>query len=64
MTAARNKSWKPKNYDNIYRGNVTMRDALTNSINIVSIKILENIGVGTAVEFAKKLGITSQWSRT
>jgi len=53
------KSWKPKNYDNIYRGNVTMRDALTNSINIVSIKILEKIGAGTAVEFAKKLGIMS-----
>jgi len=53
------KAWKPKNYDNIYRGNVTMRDALTNSINIVSIKILEKIGVGTAVEFAKRLGITS-----
>mgnify|MGYP001255401438 CR=1 FL=1 len=54
------KAWKPKNYDNIYRGNVTMRDALTNSINIVSIKILETIGVGTAIEFAKKLGITSK----
>jgi penicillin-binding protein 1A len=53
------KAWKPKNYDNIYRGNVTMREALTNSINIVSIKILEKIGVGAAVEFAKKLGITS-----
>jgi penicillin-binding protein 1A len=53
------KSWKPKNYDNIYRGNVTMREALTDSINIVSIKILEKIGAGTAVEFAKKLGITS-----
>lgn len=53
------KSWKPKNYDNIYRGNVTMREALTNSINIVSVKILEKIGAGTAVEFARKLGITS-----
>jgi penicillin-binding protein 1A len=53
------KSWKPKNYDNIYRGTVTMREALTKSINIVSIKILEKIGVGTAVEFAKRLGITS-----
>jgi penicillin-binding protein 1A len=58
-TAGMEKAWKPKNYDNIYRGNVTMREALTNSINIVSIKILEKIGAGTAVEFAKKLGITS-----
>jgi len=58
--SGKEKSWKPKNYDNIYRGNVTMREALTNSINIVSVKILETIGVGTAVDFAKKLGITSQ----
>ncbi len=58
--SGKEKAWKPKNYDNIYRGNVTMREALTNSINIVSVKILESIGVGTAVEFAKKLGIASQ----
>lgn len=53
------KAWKPKNYDNIYRGPVTMREALTNSINVVSVKILETIGVGHAVEFAKRLGIVS-----
>lgn len=51
--------WKPKNYDNIYRGPVTMRMALTSSINVVSIKILEAIGVDYAVEYAKKVGITS-----
>ncbi|MBJ6798974.1 penicillin-binding protein 1A [Geomonas propionica] len=53
------KAWKPKNYDNVYRGPVTMREALTNSINVVSVKILEQIGVGSAIEYAKKLGITS-----
>jgi penicillin-binding protein 1A len=53
------RSWKPKNYDNVYRGPVTMREALTNSINVVSVKILENIGVGAAIEYAKKLGISS-----
>ncbi|MBT1076385.1 penicillin-binding protein 1A [Geobacter grbiciae] len=53
------KAWKPKNYDNIYRGIVTMREALTNSINVVSVKILEQIGVGAAIDYAKKLGITS-----
>lgn len=57
--SGKDKSWKPKNYDNIYRGNVTMREALTNSINVVSVKILETIGVGTAIEFARKLGIVS-----
>lgn len=56
------KSWKPHNYDNKYRGPVTMREALTDSINVVSIKILENIGVGYAIQYAKKLGITSTLS--
>jgi penicillin-binding protein 1A len=52
-------AWKPRNYDNIYRGPVTMREALTNSINVVSVKILETIGVGYAIDYAKKMGITS-----
>ncbi len=56
------KSWKPHNYDNKYRGPVTMREALTDSINVVSIKILQNIGVGYAIQYAKKLGITSTLS--
>ncbi|MDK9718833.1 MAG: PBP1A family penicillin-binding protein [Trichlorobacter sp.] len=54
------KTWSPKNYDNNYRGPVTMREALTNSINVVSVKILEKIGVDHAVAFAKRLGFTSK----
>ena len=60
--SGKEKSWKPKNYDNVYRGPVTMREALTNSINVVSVKILESIGVGYAIDYAKKLGITSPLS--
>jgi penicillin-binding protein 1A len=56
------KVWRPRNYDNIYRGPVTMREALTDSINVVSVKILENIGVDAAIQYAKKLGITSPLS--
>ncbi|MDD5286793.1 MAG: PBP1A family penicillin-binding protein [Desulfuromonadaceae bacterium] len=52
--------WKPKNYDHNFRGPVTMREALTHSINIVSVKILEQIGVQYASEYARKLGFTSQ----
>jgi penicillin-binding protein 1A len=56
------RTWKPRNYDNKFRGPVTMREALTNSLNVVSIKILENIGVDYAIQYAKKLGITSPLS--
>ncbi len=54
------KTWSPKNYDNSYRGPVTMREALTHSINVVSVKILDTIGVDYAVEFARRLGFTSK----
>ena len=60
--SGKEKAWKPKNYDNIYRGPVTMREALTNSINVVSVKILDSIGVDYAIEYAKKLGISSPLS--
>ncbi|MDD2899346.1 MAG: PBP1A family penicillin-binding protein [Desulfuromonadaceae bacterium] len=51
--------WKPQNYDHEFRGPVTMREALTYSINIVSIKIMEQIGAPYTAEYAKKLGFTS-----
>jgi penicillin-binding protein 1A len=54
------RSWKPKNYDGIYRGPVTMREALTYSINIVSVKIMEQIGAQYAAEYARRLGFTSK----
>jgi penicillin-binding protein 1A len=53
-------TWKPQNYDREFRGPVTMREALTYSINIVSVKIMEQIGAQYTAEYAKKLGFTSQ----
>ena len=52
-------TWKPQNYDHEFRGPVTMREALTYSINIVSVKIMEQIGAQYAVEYAQKLGFTT-----
>ena len=54
------KIWKPKNYDHIFRGFVTMSEALTHSINIVSVKIMEQIGAPYTAEYARKLGFTSK----
>jgi penicillin-binding protein 1A len=51
--------WKPQNYDHEFRGPVTMREALTYSINIVSVKIMEQIGAPYTAEYAKKIGFTS-----
>jgi penicillin-binding protein 1A len=52
-------TWKPQNYDHEFRGPVTMREALTYSINIISVKIMEQIGAQYVVEYGKKLGFTT-----
>ncbi len=51
--------WRPKNYRGGYQGSVTFRDALVNSRNIPTIKILQQIGIDYAKSYARKLGYTS-----
>ncbi len=51
--------WRPKNYRGGYAGPVTFRDCLEKSRNIPTIKILQQIGIDYAKNYAKKLGYTS-----
>ncbi len=57
-------SYKPKNYDGKFRGQVTVRRALANSLNIPAIKVMEKMGVKNGIDNAKKLGITSLDDKT
>lgn len=54
------KIWKPSNHGHEYSGEITMRNALVRSLNIPSVKIMEDIGVDYASEFARRLGIFSK----
>jgi len=53
-------SWTPKNFDDKFRGPVTMRLALEKSLNIPSIRLLERVGIQNAIEVAQKMGISSR----
>ena len=55
--------WAPKNYDKNFMGPITFRNALAHSRNVVTVKILEDIGVGHALKFIKKMGIESPVKR-
>ncbi len=52
-------NWKPANYENSYKGEVTLRTALMNSMNIPSIKVFQYLGTEKVANWVKKLGITS-----
>ena len=53
------KEWKPKNYSKRFYGPVPMRTALAKSYNVITVKILEDIGVRYAANYVRKLGIES-----
>ncbi len=59
----RDFTWKPKNYKERFFGPTLMRDALAKSRNVVTIKILQDIGIDYAIEYARKLGITSDMAK-
>lgn len=47
----------PKNYDNKYHGAVSVKEAVSKSLNIPAVKVLDAIGTKKAKRYAKKLGI-------
>lgn len=53
------KSYVPKNYDGKFHGTMTMRQALSRSLNVPAVKTLSMIGIPSGIEMAKKLGITT-----
>ncbi|MCX5826511.1 MAG: PBP1A family penicillin-binding protein, partial [Deltaproteobacteria bacterium] len=52
------ETWKPRNYGNEHYGNLPLRQALAYSDNIITIKLLEAIGVPDFVRFAGTLGLS------
>ncbi|MBI5560348.1 MAG: PBP1A family penicillin-binding protein [Deltaproteobacteria bacterium] len=54
--------WKPKNFEEKFNGPTTIRNAIVKSRNVVTIKVLKDIGVNNAISYARKLGIESPLS--
>jgi penicillin-binding protein 1A len=55
----RDKVWKPENYEERFYGLTTLREALEHSRNIVSIRLLNQLGITPAIKLAHKMGIES-----
>jgi penicillin-binding protein 1C len=61
FTTAEGKPYVPNNYDRVYHGPVTVRQALANSYNIPAVRALDYEGVDTLIRLAGRLGIP--WER-
>jgi penicillin-binding protein 1A len=52
-------TWKPRNYEETFHGPTLFRTALCLSRNVVTIKILKDIGIDYVINYARNLGIES-----
>jgi penicillin-binding protein 1A len=52
--------WKPRNYDEKFHGAVSLREALSRSINVPSIKLIQAVGPPAVINVAKRMGIKSR----
>lgn len=52
--------WRPENYTRKFLGPTALRTALRQSINLVSIRLLQDVGIPTALETAKRFGFSRE----
>ena len=53
-----NGLWTPKNDDDTFQGPIRLREALVKSVNLVSVRVLDAIGVHYAREYITRFGFT------
>ncbi|WP_035041341.1 penicillin-binding protein 1A [Desulfovibrio sp. X2] len=53
--------WKPENYEEDFRGPTILRTALAKSLNLVTIRVAQRIGISKVEERAKELGLDANF---
>lgn len=54
------EDWTPKNADNEYGGELTLKQALAGSVNVITAKLIDMVHPKTVVNFANSVGIESE----
>jgi len=57
------EAWRPKNYEDKFFGPTTLRTGLVLSRNVVTIKILKDIGIGYTLNYLKRFNLDSELPR-
>ncbi|WP_319370891.1 PBP1A family penicillin-binding protein [uncultured Ilyobacter sp.] len=69
MNALRNDSvekygnWQPKNYTNTSSGEMTILQAMENSVNTIAVKLLKEVGISNVINNFKKTGVSIEIPR-
>lgn len=52
------QEWSPKNYDDVYGGTVTLREAIERSLNVATVNLATHVGVDRLVSMFSKFGFS------
>jgi penicillin-binding protein 1A len=55
--------WSPENYDHKFYGPTTLREALTYSRNVVTVKLVDAVGISNILDFARNIGVQGDMPR-
>ena len=55
--------WAPRNYDGKFHGPTRVRVALAKSRNVVTVKLVDSLGIDRLIDFAKRMGVPDEMSR-
>jgi len=58
-----NETWQPHNYDDRYRGRVTLRESFEHSLNVPTVRLSEDVGIARVVDTAEKFGFEEHFAR-
>jgi penicillin-binding protein 1A len=58
-----NKIWKPENYEQEFRGPTRLREALVHSINVVTVKVAQDIGLSYLISYLPRFGFERPFPR-
>jgi penicillin-binding protein 1B len=57
------ETWQPHNYDEQYRGRVTLREAFEKSLNVPTVRLSQQIGLARVVDTAENFGFDEKFAR-
>lgn len=58
------RGWKPENYDKKYHGEVTLTEALKDSLNLATINLANAVGRDKIIKTARRMGISTPMENT
>jgi penicillin-binding protein 1A len=60
MPMGNGTTWTPQNFDGRFRGPISLRTALTNSINVATVRLMFDVGIQAVIDYSRDAGLSTE----